>query len=208
MIVRPGHLEMAELLALRDGEGSAFARAHIESCASCEKELGRLNQIRAELRALPRYTAPRELWPRVAREWERRRRRRGIVQGIVGVAAAASVAGAFLLGGPAGEEPGDADPWRFDRTSEDLGPMISRSSELESLLRSHVSEYRVYDAPTALAVSALEDRILLLDRLLVESRAVGVERDVLVQLWDERVMTLEKLVGLRMAERRSEEVWR
>lgn len=207
MIVRPGHLEMSELLALRDREGSAFARAHIESCATCREELGRLDQIRAELRALPRYTAPRELWPRVARELERRRRRRRIVQGAIGVAAAAMLAGALVLGGSGDERGRPVDPWVSDRTSEDLGPMISRSTELESLLRSHGPEYRVYDAPTALAVSALEDRIFLLDRLLVESRAIGVERQVLVQLWDERVITLEKLVGLQMAER-PEEIWR
>jgi hypothetical protein len=85
--------------------------------------------------------------------------------------------------------------------------MIVRSQELEGLLRTYKPQYRVYDAPTALAVSALEDRIGILDRMLIESRAVGADREVLVGLWGERVEALETLVGLQLIER-PEGVWR
>ena len=38
--VRHGTTE--ELLALRDGEGGAWAKAHVESCGACAGELYRL----------------------------------------------------------------------------------------------------------------------------------------------------------------------
>ena len=40
-----------ELLALRDGEGSAWTREHVAGCAACTAELQRLEQVRAQLRA-------------------------------------------------------------------------------------------------------------------------------------------------------------
>ena len=97
--------------------------------------------------------------------------------------------------------------WVGEETSQDLGPMIARSQELEGLLRTYKPQYRVYDARTALAVSALEDRIGILDRMLMESRHVGADREVLVGLWGERVEALETLVGLELVEK-PEGVWR
>jgi hypothetical protein len=198
---------MEELLALRDGEGSAFARSHADSCHVCRAELDRLYQVRAELRALPRYTPPRELWPKVADEVRQRRLRRRLSYRMIVLAAAAVLAGVAILRGPAREESGPTDVWLIEETSRDLGPVIARSQELEGLLRAFRPEYRVYDAPTALAVSALEDRIVLLDRMLLEGRAIGLEREVLVGLWGERVEALETLVGLQATER-PERVWR
>ncbi len=207
MISTVRHLKMEELLALRDGEGSAFARSHAESCDDCRAELDRLYQVRAELRALPRYGPPGELWPRVAEEVQRRRLRRRLSYRMIGLAAAAILAGVAILRGPAREESERTDVWLVEETSRDLGPVIARSQELEGLLRAYRPEYKVYDAPTALAVSALEDRIVLLDRILLEGRAIGLDRDVLAGLWGERVEALETLVGLQATDR-PERVWR
>jgi hypothetical protein len=38
--------------------------------------------------------------------------------------------------------------------------------------------------------------------MLYESRAVGVERQLLVNLWGDRVATLETLVGIQFSEER------
>lgn len=199
MMGKVRHLEMAELLALRDGEGTAFGRSHVEVCASCRKELERLHQVRAELRALPTFGPPRELWPRVAAAVRQRRLRRRVVYGASALAAAAVLAGLVVLRGPAAHSAeGGGDVWIAEAASQDLGPMISRSKQLESLLEVYRPAYKVYDAPTALAVSVLEDRIVLLDRMLAESRSIGADRQVLRGLWGERVAALETLVGLEL----------
>ncbi|MGD8698337.1 MAG: hypothetical protein PVJ43_03540 [Gemmatimonadales bacterium] len=207
MISKVRHLAMEELLALRDGEGSEFACRHVESCELCRSELERLYQVRAQLRALPRYRPPRDIWVRVADQVRRRRRRRRLGLRTAALAVAAALTGLVVLRGPANQDEGRVGSWLAEQTSQDLGPMIVRSQELEGLLRTYKPQYRVYDAPTALAVSALEDRIGILDRMLIESRAVGADREVLVGLWGERVEALETLVGLQLIER-PEGVWR
>ncbi|MGD2153066.1 MAG: hypothetical protein PVG79_07330 [Gemmatimonadales bacterium] len=198
------HLEMDELLGLRDGEGSAFARTHVESCEACRGELERLYRIGSELRALPSFRPPRELWPRIRRDVWRRRLRRRLSYGAIGLAAAAALAGLLVLRGPADEA---ADVWVAEATSEDLGPMITRARQLENVLQYYSPERRVYDAPTALATSALEDRIFVLDELLLESRALGADREVLRGLWGERVLALEQLVTLQVVQE-EKRVWR
>ncbi len=198
------HLEMDELLGLRDGEGSAFARAHAGSCGVCRGELERLCRVRSELCALPTFGPPRELWPRISRHVWRRRVRRRLSYGAMGLAAAAALAGFMILRGPAVEP---ADAWVAEATSEDLGPMINRARQLETVLQYYAPQKRVYDAPTALVTSALEDRIFVLDQMLLESRAVGADREVLRGLWGERVFALEQLVTLQVVQE-EKRVWR
>lgn len=198
------HLKMDELLGLRDGEGSAFARAHVESCEACRGELERLYRVRSELRALPTFGPPRELWPRIRRHVWRRRVRRRLSYGAIGLAAAATLAGFIVLRGPT-DEP--ADVWLAEASTEDLGPMINRARQLETLLQVYSPQRRVYDAPTALATSALEDRIVVIDQILLESRALGADRDVLRGLWGERVLALEQLVTLHVVQG-EDRVWR
>ncbi len=205
-MVNMRHLEMHELLAQRDGEGTAFARAHLESCARCRGELERLYRIRAELKALPGYTPPRDLWPQIDADVRHRRRRRWWAGGTAGLAAAAALAGFILLRGDGPVVNGTVAPaedvWVAEATSGDMGPFIKRSQELEGLLRTYSPQYRVYNAPTAIAVSALEDRIVILDRMLLEGRQVGADRQLLVNLWNARTATLETLVGIQLGERR------
>ncbi len=201
------HLETEELLGLRDGEGTTFARTHVEACEFCRRELERLYEVRARLRALPALEPPRDGWARVASTLRRRRIRSRVSLAGLGFAAAAVLAGALVMRGPAVEPSAPVgDRWVSEARSRDLGPMIHRSQQLETLLESYRPAYRVYDAPTALAVSVLEDRIQLLDGMLEESHAMGADREVLVNLWDDRVETLETLVGLQLV--RQEEAWR
>lgn len=201
------HLAMDELLALRDGEGGASSRSHVEACGECRRELERLYQAQARLRAMPTFTPPRDIWPRVARSVQRRRLRRRLNYGAIGLAAAATLAAVVVLRGPAVEESAQpSDVWVAEASSPDMGPIIHRSRELESILQAYRPAQRVYNAPTALAVSVLEDRIVLLDRMLAEGRVIGADRAVLVGLWDERVAALETLVGLQAVQ--EDRVWR
>ena len=57
------HCTIEELLELRDGEGSAAARSHMNSCEACRTELDRLHQRVAALKSLPSFAAPRDRWP-------------------------------------------------------------------------------------------------------------------------------------------------
>jgi hypothetical protein len=57
------HLTMDQLLALRtpgSEPGTAEAQAHLQSCAECARELDRLHQRVARLRALPTLRPPRD----------------------------------------------------------------------------------------------------------------------------------------------------
>ena len=91
------HLTMEALLSLREGgaaePGDATARAHLESCDGCRLELERLHQRVARLKALPALRPTRDRWPgTAARIREDRRRRRVRISGLIGLAAAASIA--------------------------------------------------------------------------------------------------------------------
>lgn len=207
------HLEMEQLLALRDGEGTEFASSHVEVCSDCRRELDRLHQVRAELRALHPLAPPRDLWPRVAAQLARRRLERRLISGgAIGLAAAAALTGFLVVRSPAVDEGpvivGTAVPdvWVAETGSEDLGPMIVRSRQLEMILRDFTSESQVLDAPTALAVSVLEDRIQLIDAALIEGRSHDVDRELLRDLWTDRVNSLETLLGLQLVDQ--DGVWR
>ena len=90
-----------ELLALRDGEGSAWVREHAAACPACAAELERLEQVRAQLRALPSFAPPRDSWPVVREAVRRERARRRIWAGSSLVAAAAVVVlGSRCCGAP------------------------------------------------------------------------------------------------------------
>lgn len=177
------HCSLEDLLAIRDGEGSAVAQRHLESCPQCRSEYELLHQRVAALRALPALTPPRDRWPAV-RESLLRVRRRGRVMRLASLAAAAALAGllAVRFGAPKQEEP-VVEPI----TLEDL---ISQSRMLEETLRSLDPTSRVLSGRAAGAIAELEDRIAVLDARLVEVRDPSAARE----LWEERVQLMGQLV--------------
>ncbi len=197
------HLDMGELLALRDGEGNAAAGSHVESCDVCRAELERLNRVREQLRGLPTVSPERDMWPEVAVRYSgQRARRRWIGLGATWLAAAA-VAGLLLMRGSGGgvEEPAviATEPTVAGLAAE-LAPMIDRSRELESLLTTYAPRRPVLGAGQALAVSVLEERLMLIDEALVESRGGGVDARLVRGLWQERVVALEALVSVQLVQ--------
>src|SRR5438270_104179 len=101
------HCTMDDLLALRAGEGSAWARSHAEACATCRAELDALYQRVAQLKALPARRPARDRWPAVREVVMAGRRRRRERWGVWSVAAAAAVAG-LLVFRPFGTRQADA----------------------------------------------------------------------------------------------------
>jgi hypothetical protein len=186
---------MAALLSLREGgaePGDATARAHLESCDGCRAELERLHQRVARLKALPALRPTRDRWPgTAARIREERRRRRLRTGGLVGLAAAASIALGVLVGGSGGALPVG---------EQQINLAMARSQALESALSEYHPESRVLDGRTAGIAQELEDRIARVDRELEMTELLERQsRDQqLLKLWRERVGLLDALVDVHV----------
>lgn len=189
------HPGMEALLSLRETglePGDAAAREHLESCPGCRAELERLHQRVARLKALPALRPARDRWPVVAaRVAAGRRQRRLRVVGLVGLAAAASIALGVAVGGTAGRVP---------IGEQEIHQAMARSQALESALSRYHPEDRVLDGRTAGIAQELEDRIARVDRELEMADLLERQsRDQqLLRLWRERVGLLDALVDVHV----------
>lgn len=191
------HLDMAGLLAVRDGDrsdpGSAAAHRHLEACTHCQHELDRLHQRTARLRALPMLEPGRNHYPavrgRVAIErratWYRRTARVALASA---AAVALAVVGTDLL-----------RPAQLD-ASVQLESAMTRSEVLERTLQAYRPDTRAIDTRTAQLVVELEDRIADVDaRLSRTATSQGNRRlDQQVELWQERVGLMSALVDVHL----------
>jgi hypothetical protein len=190
------HLTMETLLSLREAglePGDASAREHLEGCAACRAELDRLHQRVARIKALPGLRPGRDRWPQTAaRVRANRRAHRQRVAGMIGLAAAASIAVAVLVGPRAGEVAAAGE--------QEIQAAMQRSQALESALSQYHPEERMLDGRTAGIAQELEDRIARVDREL--EMAELLERqprdDQLLKLWRERVGLLDALVDVHV----------
>ena len=182
------HCTIAELLELRDGEGTAAARLHVEGCAACRAELERLYQRTATLKALPALQAPRDRWP-VVREavLGERRRKRVARYAWTGLAAAAALVGVV---GIRSIQHSGAD----DQAAQEVATLVEESQQLEAMLHQIPREGRVVNGATAAAIAALEDRIALVDQGITRAQAVSMPEDAMADLWRERVVLMDQLV--------------
>jgi hypothetical protein len=184
------HATIDELLALRDGEGSAWSKDHAASCMACSAELFGLEQVRARLKSLPAYAPPRDRWPVVAAAAKQDRRRRWM-RGAVGVAAAAVLTGlTFAVLSPRGGESAAA--------RATLDKAMARSQALEQTLRSIEPENRALTASAASAVAALEDRLSTIDAQLGDPRAWQGGSSRASDLWQQRAGVLSALVDVHV----------
>ena len=186
------HCSMQDLLAMRDGEGSSAARAHLAACEACQRELDLVHQRVAALKALPALRAPRDRWP-VIREATQATRRRGyrVTATWVALAAAASVAllvGVRVVGSPAENGAGRVT----------LDELMSQSQNLEEALRALDPTSRVLNGRTAGAIADMEDRIAVIDARLGDRRANNLGRDEIRDLWYQRVDLMNALINLHM----------
>ena len=189
------HLSMDALLSLRETglePGDAAARVHLQECATCQVELERLHQRVARLKALPALRPSRDRWPLVAvLVRAQRRQRRMRIGGLVGLAAAASIALAVSLGAPSG---------RPETDNQEILQAMERSQALESALSQYDPDGRVLDGRTAGIAEELEDRIARVDQELemTELQERQHSDDQLLKLWRERVGLLDALVDVHV----------
>jgi len=190
------HLTMETLLSLREAglePGDASARDHLEHCVACRGELDRLHQRVARIKALPALRPGRDRWPQTAARLRAdRRAHRQRVAGLIGLAAAASIAVAVLVGPRPGAVAAAGE--------QEIQAAMQRSQALESALSRYHPEERMLDGRTAGIAQELEDRIARVDREL--EMAELLERqprdDQLLKLWRERVGLLDALVDVHV----------
>ena len=189
------HLSMEALLSLREAgqePGDASAREHLAACAACRAEQDRLDQRVARLKALPALRPTRDRWPEVAARVQGERRvRRQRIGGLIGLAAAASIALGVVVGRAGGE---------LGVGEQEIHQAMARSQALESALSQYHPENRVLDGRTAGIAQELEDRIARVDRELEVAELLERQsRDAqLLRLWRERVGLLDALVDVHV----------
>ena len=185
--VRHGTTE--EMLALRDGEGAAWAKAHVEACPECAAELYRLEQVRAQLRALPALAPPRDRWAVIA-DLARRQRRQQRFSGGVGLAAAAALAGLLLVAVHGGTR---ADPLEAQVA---LKTAMARSQAMEQVLQGVDPDARALGGEAAGVVAELQRRLEELDARLGDPAEWREEPSYQAALWNERAALLSALVDV------------
>lgn len=189
------HLTLEALLSLREAglePGDASARRHLEACAGCRDELERLHQRVARLKALPALRPNRDRWPQVAARIRAARRGRWLrTGGLIGLAAAASIALGLFAGGGGGAAPVG---------EQEIHQAMARSQALESALSEYGLDERVLDGRTAGIAQELEDRIARVDREMemAELRERQPRDEQLLKLWRERVGLLDALVDVHV----------
>jgi hypothetical protein len=184
------HTTIDELLAVRDGEGTVWAKGHAETCAACAAELFRLDQVRAQMKALPALTPPRDRWSAIAAQ-VKDERRASRVRGVTGWMAAAGLAAlVFIAVRPAGG----------DKASEAaaLDQAMARSQAMEQTLNALSPETRALPGDAAAAVAELEDRLARIDARLADPTAWQGNPGRAAQLWQERSGVLSALVDVHV----------
>jgi hypothetical protein len=178
-----------ELLALRDGEGSGWTKAHVEECVACAAELYRLEQVRSQLKALPMFAPPRDRWPMVA-AMARAERRRRWAHSAVGLATAA----ALTLLTVVALRPDGATGTAADGLA--LRGAMAQSAAMEQSLRELSPESRALPGSAAGVVADLEDRLSSIDAELSQPGTWRADPDRVVGLWQNRAGVLSALVDV------------
>lgn len=182
------HCTIEDLVALRDGEGSVWARRHVEQCAECQAERERLYQRVAQLKALPALRPPRDRWS-VIRDTvvaERSRKRQRWMRS--GLAVAAAVAGLMVVR-PMVQSPTHA---------QELAIVKDSSAQLETALRDYDSDSRVMSGREADLTAQLEDQIAVLDGQLAQFGNSASSDAQLVDLWRQRVGLMQRLMQVHV----------
>jgi hypothetical protein len=182
------HCTIEDLVALRDGEGSVWARRHVAECAGCQAERERLYQRVAQLKALPALRPPRDRWSAIrdtVRAERSRRRRRWLRSGL---AVAAAVAGLMIV----------YPMLKPQAYADDLVQAKQQSAQLETALRDYDSDTRVMSGREADLTAQLEDQIATLDGRLAQFGDSNVGDAQLVDLWRQRVGLMQQLVQVHV----------
>lgn len=202
------HADFQELLSLRAGEPvAADVAQHVSKCPKCGLELGRLQRVAHDLRALPPFEPPERVWQNVQHHLAQNTPRHGRVGWVYLSAAAAAVVAivASVLwtstidrdGGlrTSAIVAGSAQPVS-DRDS--IAPLVVRSQQLEAVLQRMPERPTVERPATSATIDEIQSTIAMLDTQL--SNGAQLDHEQAKRLWNTRVELLDSLVYVRYAE--------
>jgi hypothetical protein len=197
------HADFQELLNLRDAAPlDAGIAQHVAQCPQCTLELERLHEFKAALRGLPQLSPPSQAWRAIRDDIERAPPRAGNRYLAVG-AATLLIAGILTLIQIRYSDRGShiaADFASPDADGQQLQRLVTRSQQLEDLLRRLPPRPSVERAATSAAIDDLQTRIQVLDLQLDTIPSGDHERDRARRLWNARVQLLHSLIDVRYAE--------
>ncbi|MBI4419522.1 MAG: hypothetical protein HY560_01745 [Gemmatimonadetes bacterium] len=182
------HCTTEDLIALKDREGTAWARRHLADCEECRREFDALHQRVAQLKALPSLHPPRDRWPAIRARVLAARRAKMVKRARWATVALAASMAAVITVQAVRDRPVDL------AQSGDLEQLMVQSQRLEQTLRELNPESRVLNGVAAGAVAELEDRIAAVDARLGVSRTAP--RDERADLWRRRVELMQGLVSV------------
>lgn len=184
------HCTMDDLLALQANEASTWARGHLAQCPECRRELERLYQRTAQLKALPPLAPPRDRWGMVRGAVVASRGRRVWRMRLSGLAAAAALAGLALIW-----------PWRRQQAyGDEIAKAKQQSAALDSTLQEYDPDARVVSGQSAALAAQIEDQIAAIDAELsrLSAARAGAPQPNLVKLWQRRVDLMQNLLNVRV----------
>ncbi len=181
------HVDTADLLRMRDEEGTMTAREHVDGCADCRHELESLYQVQARLRALPALAPARDRWSEVRDAVQGVRRRRRNRRAYLAVAALAATMLLVVAGRATLER------WQERRVEAVLQSHVidlrERSQLLDGELRALGAQSRLLSGWRAETIASLEDLIAEVDLRLAAASAgsaAPASKDLL-ELWRQRL---------------------
>lgn len=187
------HPKLDDLLALRDGDGSAAVAGHVERCPRCADELAGLRAAAAALRSLPALGPDADHWPEIRRRVVARRRARTLRLGAAAAAVAVVVTAVVMTRSTAPTAvpgpPGASARFAVDE-------LAAASRGLEAVLRDPALQGQVLSPRRAAVIIDLEDRIAAVDLALADHSS-GEPAATDVALWSHRVELLDALVAAR-----------
>jgi hypothetical protein len=192
MDVTTTHLDLDQLLDLRDGVAAPAAAAHVDACAGCATELERLRAVTTALQAMPPVAPPPTLYARVRATQRRRVWRRRVAP-----AGALALAASILMGVTLTWEQRPDEAPVLTHTDSELTQLYAHARDLEAMLGALDANAGVLDLDTAGTIVALEDRIAAVERHLTTDSTL--EPPMAQALWRQRVELMEALVSVHVA---------
>lgn len=203
-----------DLLKIRDGNPvDAVLLAEVTGDPEAEHEIRRLRHVQTELKSLPDFAPPADLWSKISersREDEPASAPSGVAPAFKWALAAAAAVIAIVLVSPrtADVTPPQLPVVASEDTNADAVPLVqpqlaslvAQSRRLEQMLGELPARPRLVNAATVGAIGEMEDRILMVDYQLSTAAERGLSQEAVGQLWQERVALMDSLVALRYAQ--------
>lgn len=200
------HVRIDQLLSLRDGEPvEAEVTFHLESCASCAAEFGRLRRMQQQMHALPMFEPPANALAQINARMAGRtghRHRRLAVAAVIGAAVVTTALLVWRLDAGHARTPVAITPAAQPESpvTPTIDHLVAQSRELDEMLERLPERPAVERVAMAATIDSIEQRVQWLDQQLSYAPDTGLNEDQTYRLWRERVDLMDSLVKVRYVE--------